>query len=224
MLERSCRCPHDEVDREFVGTWCTPELLVAKEKGYDILQIYEVYHLSEDNRETGLFKNYVDKWYRIKMEASGWPKNVRTEEEKRRFIQEFKDRENIELLYEELEKGINSGLRSLAKLMLNLMWGKFGQRTNKTQVAHFTSPEEFYDFLESDKYVVQKFQTYPDNEDVLDVFYTHKEDDVEINGRTNIFVAAFTTCLARLMLYEELDKAGMQVLYYDTDSIIMVVD
>ena len=224
MLERSCRCPHTDLEREFVGTWCTPELMVAKEKGYDIVQIYEVYHFAEDQRETGLFSEYVYKWYRLKLEASGWPKNVHTEEEKRQFIQEFKDREKIELRYEELEKGGNPGLRSLAKLMLNSMWGKFGQRTNKTQVAHFTSPDDFHDFLESDKYVIQKFQTYPNNDDVLDVFYTHKDDYVEINGRTNIFIAAFTTCLARLMLYTELDKAGTQVLYYDTDSIIMVVD
>ena len=174
MLERTCRCHHDDVDREFVGTWCTPELLVAKEKGYDIVQIYEVYHFKEEDRQVGLFAPYVDKWYRIKMEASGWPKNVQTEEQKRAFIQEFKDKENIELQYEELEKGENKGLRSLAKLMLNSMWGKFGQRPNKTQVAHFTNPEDFYDFLESDKYVVQKFQTYPDNEDILDVFYTTK--------------------------------------------------
>jgi len=211
MLERSCRCPHSDVDWEFTGTWCTPELIEAKEKGYDIVTIYEVYHFPEDQRETGLFANYVDKWYQLKMEASGWPKNVDTDEKKRRFLQEFKDREGIELNYEELENGGNSGLRSLAKLMLNSMWGKFGQRTNKTQVAHFTSPDDFHEFLQSDRYNIQKFQSYPNNEDILDMFYTHKEDDIEINGRTNIFVAAFTTCLARLMLYHELDKAGMQV-------------
>lgn len=76
MLERSCRCPHDDVEREFIGTWCTPELVEAKERGYDIVQIYEVYHFAEDQREVGLFAKYVDKWYKLKMEASGWPKNV----------------------------------------------------------------------------------------------------------------------------------------------------
>lgn len=47
---------------------------------------------------------------------------------------------------------------------------------------------------------------------------------MEINGKVNIFVAAFTTCLARLKLYEELDKAGEQVIYYDTDSVVMNID
>lgn len=36
----------------------------------------------------------------------------------------------------------------------------------------------------------------------------------------NIFIALFTTALARLKLYEELQKLEEQVLYYDTDSII----
>ena len=158
------------------------------------------------------------------MEASGWPKDADSETKKRQFLADFKEREGINLDYAELEKGGNSGLRSLAKLMLNSMWGKFGQRVNKTQVVHFTSPDEFQEFLESDRYVIHKFQTYPQNEEILDVFYTHKESDIEINGRTNIFVAAFTTCLARLMLYHELNKAGDQVLYYDTDSIVLLVD
>jgi len=117
------------------------------------------------------------------MEASGWPDSCQTEDQKNVFIAEFYRRENIQLSYEELEKGENKGLRLLAKLMLNSLWGKFGQRPNKTQVAHFTNPDEFNEFLDSDKYNIQKFQLYPDNEDVVDVFYTLKEDDMEINGK-----------------------------------------
>ena len=176
LLERSCFCPHDDVDHEFIGTWCTPELMVAKDKGYDIVEIYEVFHFKEEHRQVGLFAPYVDKWYKLKMEASGWPESCQTEEQKQAFFEEFYEREHIRLSYEELEKGGNPGLRSLAKLMLNSMWGKFGQRPNKTQVTHFTDPDEFHEFLESDKYQIQKFQLYPDNEDVVDVFcFTHSK-------------------------------------------------
>ena len=38
----------------------------------------------------------------------------------------------------------------------------------------------------------------------------------------NIFVAPFTTCWARLPLYEALELLGERVLYYDTDSVIYV--
>ena len=40
------------------------------------------------------------------------------------------------------------------------------------------------------------------------------------NNRTNVFVAAFTTCWARLKLYSYLERLGEQVLYYDTDSVV----
>ena len=40
--------------------------------------------------------------------------------------------------------------------------------------------------------------------------------------KTNIFLATFTTCWARLKLFEVLDQLGDRVLYYDSDSVIYV--
>ena len=47
-----------------------------------------------------------------------------------------------------------------------------------------------------------------------------KDNFVEQDTCTNIFLAAFTTCHARLKLYDEIDHLGEAVLYMDTDSII----
>lgn len=47
-----------------------------------------------------------------------------------------------------------------------------------------------------------------------------KKDFIEKDTATNIFIAAFTTCHARLKLYSEIEKLGDAVLYFDTDSII----
>lgn len=58
------------------------------------------------------------------------------------------------------------------------------------------------------------------NEERLEVVYcTHKSNQLD-SGKRNVFVAAFTTCLSRLKLYESPEKLGEQVLYYDTDSVI----
>ena len=48
--------------------------------------------------------------------------------------------------------------------------------------------------------------------DMKDMFIDNSKD-------TNIFIVAFTTSHARMMLYELLDKLGDQVLGYDTDSV-----
>lgn len=116
----------------------------------------------------------------------------------------------------------NPGLRSLAKLMLNSMWGKFGQKPNKTQPQQSTNPIQFHDFINSDKYDIHKIQIHKNNEDLVKVFYSKQEEDIDINANLNIFIACFTTCWARLRLYDALDMLGKRVLYYDTDSIIYI--
>lgn len=57
-------------------------------------------------------------------------------------------------------------------------------------------------------------------DDILEAVYTSVDDNAAKGTKTNIFIAAFTTCHARLKLYESLDLLQTQVLYYDTDSII----
>ena len=55
----------------------------------------------------------------------------------------------------------------------------------------------------------------------MEVVHTSVEDNVVKGTKNNIFIAAFTTCYARLKLYESLDALQVeQVLYFDTDSVI----
>ncbi len=71
----------------------------------------------------GLFKDYVNTFLNIKQEASGYPKNCTTEEEKQQYVEEYLEREGIQLDRRKIE--YNPGLLALAKLMLNSFWGKF---------------------------------------------------------------------------------------------------
>ena len=59
-LERTEICTHTAEQRCLIGTWCTPELQKAVEKGYEIQKIYEVWHFPQT--QTGLFAEYVNKW------------------------------------------------------------------------------------------------------------------------------------------------------------------
>lgn len=215
-LERAYECNHSDEDRALIGTWCTPELAKAVEMGYVIKEIHEVWHFPESR--AGLFKDYVNAWLKIKEEASGWPRADMTEAEKQRYLNDYKRREGIQLDHDKMEK--NPGLRALAKMMLNSMWGKFGQRENKTQVKEFVDPQSMHTFLDSDgndiKYVS------PLTEERVEVHFQKEHDDRGVSPNLNIFVAAFTTCWARLRLYEALELLDERVLYFDTDSVIFV--
>jgi len=66
---------------------------------------------------------------------------------KKRHVQNFYNLEGI-LLNEENIK-YNPGIRSVMKLILNSLWGKFGMQTNKTQVKFIYKLSEWYQMIES---------------------------------------------------------------------------
>ena len=119
---------------------------------------------------------------------------------------------------EKIEK--NPGLHTLAKMMLNSMWGKFGQRTNKTQVREFDDPKKFPTFCISDTLQIKYVGIQSD--DRVEVQYTLQEEDESISPNLNIVVACFTTCWARLKLYDALDILQERVLHKDTDSVVFL--
>ena len=79
------------------GTWCTPEIQNAVEKGYKIQKIHEVWHFPKEQRREGLFAPYVNTWLKHKTEASGWPSGVETEEQKAEYVKQYEEHEGIKL-------------------------------------------------------------------------------------------------------------------------------
>jgi hypothetical protein len=209
------KCTHDLEDRRLKGgVWTTCELRKAIEKGYVLHAVHEVWHYEDRSKE--LFKPYIRENLKIKMEASGWPAHCQTEEQKRQFIEDVKENQGIELAYDNVIK--NSGLRSVAKLNLNSLWGKFGQNSFRRKVEYVTDPERFFDMLHDDSIQVKTVLLL--NETMVQVGYEEFQESVRANPNGNVVVASFVTAWARLRLYEKLDKLNERVLYHDTDSII----
>ena len=44
----------------------------------------------------------------------------------------------------------NPGMRAIAKMCLNSLWGKFGERNNMKQKKYVTEVKEFYEILLND--------------------------------------------------------------------------
>ena len=207
-LKRSYLCTHSIHKRALTSTWCTPELQKAVNLGYEIQYIDEVWHFPETCE--GMFKDYVNTWLKIKQETSGWPEWVGDDETKRQqYIREYHEHEGIQLEYDKIEH--NKGLRALAKMVLNYMWGKLGQQLNKTQVKEFCDPQAFHRFLDTDTLDVHHVSVI--NEEMVEVH-------IPVSPNHNIFVASFTTCWARDNLGEAIQLLGEHVLYFDTDSVI----
>ena len=165
------------------------------------------------------------KFLKIKQEASGFPDWCINEDKKQAYIKDYYNRQGIQLEYSKIEK--NAGLRAIAKLCLNSLWGKFGQRTNLGKSEIVKTKEELYKIIFNEKYEniewVDIGGTGP-NTQKMEISYSIKEKYVENDFNTNIAVASFTTGSARLRLYEALEKLGENILYFDTDSVVYKYD
>ena len=222
--QKTCTC--DEENRCLFGTWCTPEIHKAIDKGYTAMKIYEVYHWSETSQfkistgDNGLFAEYVNMFLRIKQEASGWPDWVQTEEDKLKYIADYAKNEGVELDADKISK--NPALRSIAKLILNSFWGKFGQNTRKSKTSFFHESEadKFFQCISNPSKTMKDFHII--SNDMIQLTWEDSEIMLKEDYQTNVFIAAFTTCWARLSLYSLLEMLDRRVLYFDTDSVIFV--
>ena len=211
------------------GIWCSNEIYKALDMGYELKKVHHIKYWEETTKD--LFKSYVKMFLKIKQEASGFPDWVFKdkeklppeiiEERKQIYITDYLENQGIQLDYDKIE--VNPGLRFIAKLCLNSLWGKFGQRLNMTKSQLVNNIKEFYDVIKNEKY--EDFNTMElglagDKSRKCLINYKVKDEFVENDYNTNIGIACFTTSSARLRLYGALETLNRQVLYFDTDSVV----
>ena len=225
--ETKCQedCSHENPDeRVFVGTWVADEIKKAVELGYTVTRVFEIwqYRVSQYDpakRDGGLFHKYINKFFAEKTYASGYPPECENDEAaKNKLIADYEDREGI--LLDIARIAFNAGLRSVAKLCLNSLWGKFGQRENMCQTEVITDPQRLFELLTSPEIDVNSL--LPVNDETIYVNWCYKDEALEPSPLVSVVVAAYTTALARLKLFSFLEQLDERVLYYDTDSIIYV--
>ncbi|XP_018570577.2 uncharacterized protein LOC108910461 [Anoplophora glabripennis] len=216
-------CTHNVDERSLTGAWIIDEVLKALEKGYKILDVYEIWKYSTQQYDkttniSGLFTDMMNKFIKIKQQASGWPSKCVSQEQKNQYIGDFFNNEGIKLEFAEIVN--NPGLRSLAKLILNSFWGKFGQRENQPKTRIVRDPSELFGMFANPGIYVNTL--LPINDETLVVNYEHREEVYQPLSTVNVVTAAYVTAQARLKLYGYLEQLGDKVLYYDTDSVIYV--
>ena len=118
--------------------------------------------------------------------------------------------------------------RTIAKLFLNCLWGKFAQRLQLPKSQYLTEEEELQEKLKDSTLEIKGIELlenkeHPEN-DMMLINYQEKNEFVEVCPFGNVVLACFTTAHARLHLYETLQPLGERVLYFDTDSIIYQYD
>ncbi|GAV01658.1 hypothetical protein RvY_12336 [Ramazzottius varieornatus] len=83
---------HSDGQRTLTGTWCSPKIEAATAHGYTVRKIHEVYHWADSKDE--LFRPYIDLFYKIKTEASGYPDDCETLQKDSYLLGHFGMQEN----------------------------------------------------------------------------------------------------------------------------------
>lgn len=114
----------------------------------------------------------------------------------------------------------NSGLRSLAKLCLNSIWGKFGERDCKVKKTFINERDHLLNLITNPSN--ETLSLYELSSEALLVSYKLLDECLMKQPNVNVAIAAYTTAHARLHLYKYLDLLKDKALYHDTDSVVFI--
>ena len=201
------------------GTWAIVEVALAVKMGYVVEHIYDV--VVFDDVTPDLFTEYVRMFLKLKQESTGWKKLRRYEgDTPEAFTQWYFESQGILLDVAKVGGEANPGMRFIAKICLNSLWGKFGQRDSFPTTVEIYNQKDFEKIAHSDDNEV--INVYFHDAEARTVQYRKRKEFKGLSRKTNIAIAVMTTALARVRLYEALDILKGAVLYMDTDSIIYV--
>ena len=194
------------------------ELREALRRGYKITKFYKAILFKTTDQ---FFKKYIASWLEIKVNSSKRPEM--SDEEYEVFKKRHED-----LFGFTPNQSYNPGLRALAKLCLNSLWGKWGQRPGMPETVWLNKKQtaKYYQILRDS---VNGYLSIQDMMDGMDgciyIKYQYditKKDKLPGLDRTNIAMCSAVTSNARMLLYGFMKDLGKRICYCDTDSVVYI--
>lgn len=194
-------------------------------------EVSKVYIIDKYDATPGLFSSYIKTWLKKKLETSthDFQKGEKTEDQRRIEFQRLHDDTlrvtGIDLKYEDMIP--NPGMKTIAKLMLNSLWGKLGQKPDARETI-FTDldkekMEEYIQFGFIKRTSASHYDSLGSSQQNNTVTYDI-QDYRFLSQTSSVPVAAFVAAYGRIELWMKLNKLGKRVLYHDTDSILYIYD
>ena len=199
--------PHKKV----VLTSVEFQLAISQRGGYKCTRVYRIdfYKPSYD-----LFRSFISTWLRLKITSSSLPYAADSEEFKE-YTKELSRRFKMDVVGSDFMP--NPSLRTLAKLVLNSLWGKFGQRSNLVECRILKTANDNFDYHQLVRMGHLKEIT---STSLGTTAHMKKCQQLTKWNKKNVAIAAFVTAHARIRLWGVLEQLGDRVIYHDTDSVI----
>ena len=207
-------CNHDDSERLIVGVYTYPEIELALEMGYELKKVYEVLYCKST---APIFKDSVNDIIGLKIAYSGYPETVKTDEQKQAYVNSYRE-QGINITTEQMQSD-DSG-KFPFKVAANALWGRLAMNTDKFKsIGIVSDTDELIGLLEGKgKHKIEQIINSITSDTVM---YLYSSDEKVKSRDSNILLSAYVTSLSRVYLYRAIQWAGENLIYCDTDSIIM---
>ena len=200
------------------GVYATPELQLAIKKGYVVTKIFRCdRYKAAPSKWAELMKDL----YKLKLYNSQSCPNG----DERDFIAtQYLERFDMSLDFMDHNWCKNPAKKASAKALINSAWGKHAESLDH-DLAEVMGPDqdqqnhEFLDNVQKDNYTVKG--VHFTNQFTLYTYEQNRKNGILPKlDKTYIPAAVFVPMYGRMMLYNILDKVGINAIMCDTDSII----
>lgn len=222
MSERNlqlCTHTHND-DRAIVGTWTLSELYYAMDLGYVILNWFEVWEYP--GADDSIFKAFILPFMKTKIlcKRKGLVDNDNQFTEAGAQVRNYLESVSNETISADDFKD-SPAERTIAKLMMNSFYGKWGQRSVWSETRTFTNEDysKCLNVLQDPNINVQYAEVMSNGN--LQVVVLEFEKHVAVSrgdASKNDHIAAYVTAYGRMMLNQLLQQLGPLAIYSDTDS------
>lgn len=222
-MKSGMRCHHTEKQRAITGVFMISEVEYALSLNYQILHIHECHAYTESDY---ILKDFVEKLVLLKTASTDCFKGLHTNEEKIEYCKMLNAKIGLKGTHQLTPETIKPNVtkRNFYKLAQNSLFGKFGQRSDKSKLLFVTSQEQIE-------------QLIADNLDILDVFlinenlcalsYKPKPSSIQPSLKTNVYISAQITAFARQVIHEHIMTLSkidhVRLFQVDCDSLIFSV-
>ena len=216
----SKQCFHSNEERSWIGTYMISEIEFALKLNYSICQIYEA-HVYTDS--AFILRDFIQKLNFLKTKYTDCFENITSHEEQLKYCSYLNnkmklDSQNFILKPETITP--NPARRYFYKLLCNALFGKFIQRSDKTDMKFVNTQDEINDTYFSPTEILDFICP---NENICLLFVKKNVLKLPPNRKINVYIGSQITAFARQVIYEHLQTIlslpNFKVYQVECDSI-----
>ena len=221
--ERQLRkCQHSAEERAITSSYMISEIEFALSLNYQIMHIHEAHLYFESDF---ILKDFIKAINFFKTKSSKIFQNCNSEEDKLKICKTLNLEMDLLAPFQLTPENNcpNDSKRTFYKLMANALFGKFEQKSNKTQTLFLNSQSDIEDIYFSENKIDDIFCL---NEEICQIQVIPNELKLPPNRKTNCYLGAQITAYARQIIYEKVQKliiANAIIYQIDCDSIIFTL-